>query len=500
MIQYSGHPYIDIGIAATLAFVDKQNPEDLTEADLEQVARYMTENYTVKPLRSFLTVVFPNSGFTQPAFFSEPDKQKTYSDRVLFSFRSETPITENLDSFFGSPIPAVPYDVYGTLTQGRAFRQHIPLLTGEDVINFFPNGDAGMPISGLALFFIQAFPLACAKVGGKLLAVHSDNPEITLFFAKKFLEQNRMAVHMAQQREDSGKMDEPHQKLRTLIIDTLVTVAKKQEDFRVSEQPFSITAYHLSNSGQGPSLTIYHLPLQVINFLWRMQNADMESDWAKIVHQAWEIAPPPKGKTEAPPDFVPRKNYLFEDLFKLPDNASRFLRTYFLRIPLKIAKMEPGDLRQKYSLQDETDFISWKITQEFLERIMHMDQDQIDQIRIMGERLAEYVRSQNDKRFFQEFFRETRYDYFRNRLLKANLTQVKQGNPPIIEFEPYIQVFEEGTDIARPDWRLARDLVLIRMIECLYRDKNWFASHPEALADELLQTQEEDQTTTEKEK
>lgn len=491
MLKYTGHPYIDIGVATITAFAGKKKPEELTDADLEAIADYMAKNYPVNPLRSFLTVAFPNSGFTQPAYFKDPEKQQIYAERVLYAFRSDTPKTGETDIFLDAPVPAIPFDVKGELMYGRAFRQHIPLITGEEVINFFPDGEPGMPVSGEALLAIQAFPLGCAKVSGKLLAIHSDNHEITFFFAKRFLEQNRLAIHVAQQREDKSKLDEPHLELRTLIIDTLLSAAAKQKDMREEERPFSISAYHISNSGQGPSLDIYHLPLQVIGFLMTMLSADYQMEWSKIVQRAWEVADTKKGGKKTKEEFVPRKNYLYEDLFYLPGNAKRFLRTYFLRIALNLSKMEAGDPRRWYSTKSEVDIVSWKITQQFLRRIMNMEQERITQIREMGDRLAEYVSIQNDKRFFREFFTQNRYEYFRSELLKANLAQVKRGYPPIVEFEPYIQVFEEGNELARPDWRLARDLVLIRMVERLYA-LGWFSQNPDALNQEVLQTEQEE--------
>ena len=69
-----------------------------------------------------------------------------------------------------------------------------------------------------------------------------------------------------------------------------------------------------------------------------------------------------------------------------------------------------------------------------------------------------------------------RYGFFRTALIKANLAHVKRGNPPIITFDPYVEVFEEGNELARPDWKMARDLVLIRMIERLY-DRGWLGSN-----------------------
>lgn len=489
MLKYTGHPFIDIGVATITAFSGKKKPEELSIDDLETIAKYMAEKYSIKPLRSFLTVVFPNSGFTQPAYFNDPIKQQIYAERVLRSFRHEIPQTGEIDDFLGAPIPAISFDVKGSLSYGRAYRQHIPLLTGEDVINFFPNGEAGMPISGEALLAIQAFPLGCAKSAGRILAVHSDNPEITQHFARRFLEDNRKIIQLS---EGSDKLPESHLSLRTLVVETLITAAQMQREYEEDELPFSITIYHISNSGQSPSLDIYHLPLQVIGFIRKMLSAEFRGDWGKIVQSAWEVQPEKKNKKKEEPKLKPRKNYLYEDLFRLPENAYRFLRTYFLRVALKLAKKDTYDPRPKYSTKLEIDIVSWKITQEFLRRIMQMEQERINQIRDMGDRLAEYVNSQNDKRFFQEFFIQNRYEFFRSRLLKANLAHVKRGNIPIIEFEPYIKVFEEGTELAHSDWRLARDLVLIRMVERLHT-LNWFGKNPDALTDELLQPEQENQ-------
>jgi len=68
-------------------------------------------------------------------------------------------------------------------------------------------------------------------------------------------------------------------------------------------------------------------------------------------------------------------------------------------------------------------------------------------------------------------------------LIKANLAHVKRGNPPIITLDPYIQVFEEGDEVARMDWRLARDLVLIRMVERLYL-QGWLSHNMDVIPEE----------------
>ena len=122
-----------------------------------------------------------------------------------------------------------------------------------------------------------------------------------------------------------------------------------------------------------------------------------------------------------------------------------------------------------------------------------MNPDRVEQIRNLGDRLAEYVRSQNDRRFLRSFFNARYPDHLRTILIRANTSCIYAGNSPLFGLDSYVSVFDEGEELARTDWRLARDLVLIRMIEKLYEVK-WLGEHPDAMPDSS-----EDETETETE-
>jgi CRISPR-associated protein Cst1 len=479
MLRFTGHPLFDVGLAAITAFARKSDPEQVDHADLEAIADYMARNYRINPLRSFLTAVFMNSGFTQPAFFSDSSKQELYAQRVLKSYREDTPVLDQVDVFLGLPIPDVTYDVYGRLEPGRAFRQHIPLITSEDVINFHPNANVGLPVSGLSMLVIHALPLGCAKCQGKLLAVHSDHPKVMLHFAREFWEHNSRAIQLAQQ-QGSSKLVDNHLSLRTLLVDTLLKADQLKADYGELDGPVSVTAYHLSN-GKNPYLEIYHLPMEVIDFLRLMNGARYTQAWRAVVQQAWQTAPKkPKQEGE---EFIPKKNYLYEDLFRLPENASRFIRTYFLRTALRMAR--EGAEPNEESPFSKNHLVPWGITAVFLERIMNMEKERIDHIRALGDGLADYINTQNDRRFFTAFYTENRYEFFRTVLIKANLAHVKNGHPPIIALDTYLKVFEENEEFARPDWKLARDLVFIRMVERLH-EAGWLGKNPDALPEQAV--------------
>ena len=497
MLKYTGHPLVDVGIATITAFVDKRHPDELTEADLDEVADYITREYVRDPLKSFLTVAFPNSGFTQPAYNKTPEKRSAYANRVLRNYGDDTPLLDDeMCVFTGKPAVDIAFGEKESLPQGRAFRQHIPLLTGENVINFHAYGEAGLPVSGAALIAIQAFPLGCAKSAGRLLAVHSDNPRLMLHFARSFLEENQRAIVLAQEA-GSKKMDEPYHTRGTLLINTLLQADIRQREEFEDEEPFSLTAYHLTNSGQGVGLDIYHLPLQIIGFLREMESADYRTQWRGIVRRAWETEPQRKRKKKDDKPFQPSRNWLYEDIlrlydgsFLLLDRAKAFLRTYFFRQASRYGRVDQGDPRGDYGLTHEMNLVSWNIIASFLRRVFNMEKERIEEIRKMGDQLANYVKNQNDRRFFREFFHRRRPSDVRTLLIRANLAHVRRGHPPIITLDPYIEVFEEGYGLERPDWWLARDLVFIRMVEQLHK-QGWLGENPD-LVEETAQENEDE--------
>jgi CRISPR-associated protein Cst1 len=500
MLKFTGHPLVDVGAATIWVFSGKSSLEQLTERDMDKIADYIETHYVINPLKSFLNVAFPNSGFTQPAFEKTPKRRKEYAQRVTRGYKKDSPLLDERCAFTGEPaigvvLGASEKDDY---PKGRAFRHNIPMFTGEDVINFHPYGDAGLPISGIALLCIQALPLGCSKCGGKLLAVHSDNPDLTYKFAKKFLNNNRNLVDLAEEAK-STKLPEASATAKTLLIHTLIEIEEARILEQAEQNPYSVTAYHLSNSGQSnpldknPPLEIYHLPLEITDFLASIVGANYRAEWQKVERRAWQLTKAEttarkeekskKGKKSTQKadnkDERPRRNFLYEDLFRLPENAPIFIRLYFLRIPKRNARED--DPRRQYSLKSDAELVSWKLTQLFLERILRMKPSRIESISKMGEQLAQYVHDENDTRFFERFYSEQRnYSLIRNELIRVNKALLKRGQPPLVKFEPYMEVFEDMDERGRTDWRLARDLVLIRMIEKLY-ELRWIQQHVDAI-------------------
>jgi len=306
-----GHPLFDIGLATIVAYVDKDSPDELTENDLLSVADYIATYYTQQPLTSFLTVSLMNSDFTQPAFKDKPERRREYAELVAKNFGTDAPQSEEVCVFTGQPALgralSLKKDKEGRdeLPPGRAYRQHIPLITGEGIINFSAWGDPGLPVSGEALLCLQFFPMGCRKCGGRLLAIHSDNPKIILAAAREALQENMEAISLARTLGET-KLPDASSSPQTLLVETLLAMDLRQLDAKDERQPYSVTAYHLTNSGQtspldekSPPLKIYHLPMNIVRFLRARNHPDYRQVWQGLIERGWERPKPPKQAGEA---------------------------------------------------------------------------------------------------------------------------------------------------------------------------------------------------------
>jgi CRISPR-associated protein Cst1 len=121
-----------------------------------------------------------------------------------------------------------------------------------------------------------------------------------------------------------------------------------------------------------------------------------------------------------------------------------------------------------------------------------MEEQRVNALRLLGETIANYIMENDDKTMFARVYRARRYWEIRMLLIKMSRSQVLRGKPPVISFDDFITVFEEGEEAPRIDWRLAWDLVIIRVIETLYQNK-WLQRHQEELLEsEGLEEEEEE--------
>jgi CRISPR-associated protein Cst1 len=481
-LDYTGHPLFDVGLATIVAYVEKEDPAELDEEDLRKAATFIEEYYTQQPLTSFLTTSLMNSYFTNPAYTKKPEIRLRYAQLIGEGFGPNAPKGEEICVFTGKPTLGLSLkfdkEEGKELPPGRAFRQHIPLLTGEEVINFSPWGDRGLPISGEALVCLQFFPMGCRKCAGRLLAIHSDNRDILFDAAYDALRENRSAISLALEKGET-KLPDASASAPSLLMETIVLLTQKRERALKEKQPYSITAYHLTNSGQSspldeksPPLKIYSLPMNLIRFFQIANHPDHKRTWNRLVARGQERTQPTKDTQANTSDAASvarrKRNFFYEELLQLPEKARGFIRGQFLPDPeIFLSQLLSHDQEEK--MQQGNFLVPWPFIAIFLQEVIHMEKERIDAIKKLGEELATYIKTYDDRRFLTKFYAENRSVFFRSELLRADKQQVLNGQPPLFRFDAFCRVFftRDGDEL-RFDWQLARDLVCIRMLECLY--------------------------------
>lgn len=466
--HWTNQPLADMGIAALVVFAGHTKPEEITFSDLEEFAQYAEDAYFSPELSSYLTVLF-TSNFINPSF--SPQKKRKFVAEVLRIYEAEPDPSLAPCSYCGKPSTRVSH------------RDLVPMLTGRETVNFFPNGTPGIPLCGNCLLALQALTIGAPMCGGRALVVACDDPNLTVELVRTWQPEIRKRTQLSEQRgEKLPIMSRP----LTRTIEAMVKI----EAMRPEENTGSVTVYHLSNSGQGPQVDIFFLPSSAVSFVQKARAARYASAWNELVHQAWEIPPKPKkGQAASPPESMVLRNFLYEDLFSLPEQAGRFIRTYFLRKATRFTR-GPGDPRTSYSGWKTSVKGTWELTKLFLIEVLKMDTQRVDAIRKLGDVIAEEIVTENDRRLWWNMYTTDNYRAARRVLIRTSEHRLKRGAPPVLSFDEFLQIFEEGEDLPRTDWWLSWDLVLIRTIESLYEQK-WFEKNKEILEEtEQVETKE----------
>jgi len=487
-LHWTGHALVDIGIAGLCALRGQDAPEELTLTDLDKVSDFIAEHYFSGALDPYLTVVFTsNSGYCGP---NKVRKVEDYAEvfrahrvppkKHLLSARDEQ------CAFSGLPATA------------WVHRRHLPLFSGAEVLNFRPTGQTKVPIAGPYLVALQFLPMAARRAEGRLLAVHTDEPKLTITFARRYFEDNkrllslalptsRAAVHSTYDREipmwDSKKKQYKMADVkgpRSLVIADLTSIAAASLPTDIRPHPVAVTVYLLSNSGQGPSLDVFPIPSGVVSFVRKAAEAPTAIGWNAITARFYSVQeikddPPKVRKRKVATEPTPvlgrpgwSKNPAFEELCSIfeagfvdGNTAASWLRRHLLgRIEARTGEVRYENSRARM----------WALAELFLREVLRMRKTRVEAIKQFADKLADWISQKHDRNLYRALAYERVWE-LRQRLLRAQ----RDGLP--FGLDEYATVWLHEDD-SRPDENLVRDLVCIRVVERLYELK-YFDSHPE---------------------
>lgn len=468
------HPLVDMGIATLTAFANRERPEEVTLEDLEEFAAYAERAVFTAALRSHASVLYTiNNDYLNPSF---GEGKRRDNARALFR-RFSAPTRPDLPpcAYCGREA------VQAASTSGPGYRDVVPMLTGRGIMNFFPYGQHGLPLCGLCVTALQALPFGAPSCEGRALIVGADDPNQLVALVKSWLPDLRSRVLLS---EASGQKVETWKAPRTRLIERLIELERRRE---LTPTFAGFRVYHLSNSGQGPTIAIYTLSPSVVRFVRRAQAQAYRQAWTRVEQRAWVDAKRKEANHAPNPDERPLwRNYFYEALFRLLEDTPRFVQRWFLE--LQRSTVTPDRPGEHVSL--------WLLVQLFLREVVSMEQVRIERIRDLADAIANEVITNEDRPLFRRVFQARRYFEVRRLLIQASSRRIARGQPPLLDFEGFLTVFEVGEELPRADWRLAWDLVLIRLLDQLHAEA-WFAKHREAAEDLAATAAAEEEEPTE---
>jgi hypothetical protein len=349
-----------------------------------------------------------------------------------------------------------------------------------------------------------------------MLAVHADEPQLMLDFARRYLDDNRRLlalalpearapVHAEFDREQP--MWDPGRKRykmadatgpRSLVIHDLTEIGAKAAPTDLRPRPVALAVYHLSNSGQGPSVEVLEMPSGLVTFVrmaarppTREAWLGLATDYQPLQEEAGKAGKRARrgrrGRAGAPgvagrPGWS--RNPAFEDLCRVfeggftdRNRAAAWLGRHIL------GRLEDRRTGQP-SRYKRTRARIWALAELFLKEVLGMKAGRIEAVKRFADKLAVHVHGKNDRRLFRAIAFAMPFE-LRRALLAAQRETARAGGELLFGLDEYATVWlhEDGDE-----W-LVRDLVAIRVVERLH-EFGHFAEHPEdALEAEAVESE-----------
>lgn len=492
-MRWTGHALVDVGIAGLCALAKRKAPEELTLEDLDAASALMERRYYEGVLGTYLSCVFMNASFVQPNEGEE--KRRAFIAQYLHAHRaSPHPDVAGLRCAFS-----------GERATSPLVRTHLPMFSGEGVLNFRPNGESFVPAGGEYVVALMLLPLASRRSEGRLLAVQADDAALTIRFARRYLEDNsrllaltlpttRAQVHAGYDREqpmwDATKKRYKFADAkgpRSLVVHDLTSIAAEALPSDRRPRPTALTAYLLSSSGQGPSLDVFQVPSGVVSFVAQATGASTGAAWRAITNRFWSLsdqnddadATPKRSRKSKATPIAGRagwtRNPAFEDLCRIFDAgftdrraAAAWLREHVLG---RIERGAHGPRAATHVRYRDGNARSWALAELFCKEVLGMREGRIKAIRGFADKLAAWIHSKTDKKLYNALTYGARSE-----LLHAlrRVQRESAGRELLFGLDEYRDVWlhDDG------DAYLVRDLVCIRVVERLH-ELGYFAEHPE---------------------
>lgn len=306
-VTWTGHPFVDAGLAALAALAQVRSLEDLRLEHLQEATHKLQSVFLsdqalgvgVEPafVSGPLSQLFPNSEIVNPSPFlvdvngkrrdvrrlsSEvsPEERQAVISKVREKFRqalerdlrcAATCLSGEGEALCTICGRRVPKDAVTFVRKDK-----MPLLEG--IVNFYPAFSWGIQVCGLCTLALRFLPFSVMRAGNRLWILHMQSLPVAARIATRYgWQHHNFAIAQNRPLDFFGNWETVGEDSTILCV-----LCELLEEFayevRVAyENPLPTVAYIFSNDNRGGYIRAVHIPNAILTFLAKLQHTSVEA-------------------------------------------------------------------------------------------------------------------------------------------------------------------------------------------------------------------------------
>lgn len=438
LLEWTGNPFVDGGIAAILAHHHKRKPEDITQDDLRIISEWLPTIYISERWKFYIRYTFTvNHPLLQNSHKTDERRVVKFKEFLLRLLSDPKQANDG-----GNCIACGSRNV-----RSRKKRIDVPLTGSGSARSFFSGATDGADYCDICAFAIQCSPLFYYACGGRRVALlHSSSDKLMRAWAS---EAHRYIQKQISLNNLTGCFNEGYKNPQNALFYIAQHLISLSLDNYIDEQP-SLCLYHFMN-GNRPNeidLQIYSLPAPVFRFLLEVKNHPKHKGWQHIVQRGFRVGQKQSKDDgqEQPSDesYKNSKNQVYLDMLAGRSILHRFINT---------------KLHKAYG--------DFSLLAVYLTEVLFMDKTRIETVKKVVDEIAAFIRqSPKGERRLRNLEESVKFRDFCNVLRRISKERlVFNPEEPLFTLDEFAeQLFPEGA----LTFGETRYLILFRLYEQLH--------------------------------
>lgn len=421
----TGNPFVDMGQEMMAALAGVEVVEELTPAEVKPLLARLIDLYFLADWIKSSYTIFPNSELN-----NGNNRREKYTN--LLSTLLQLAENPGEDNSLGTTCA-----ISGKLAQVYVARKFLPMSDFEGG-NFQSGNDNGTPLNASVALALQFFPLGLVKVGKMLALPQFSNAVVQYNWAEDCFRHvvDREPLGVGGVRE-SGTFRTANAFFK--LIERLL------RDHQNAPES-SVTLYLFNNFNQvdyKAASEIHYMPARVFKFIRSAMSPSVRLEWQTVVRRGYLYAK--EGVNDN--DLQKYSNLVYSNLL-----ANKSISGFFID-----RKRRRPVIRGEYS---------WRLLKSYLQEVRGMDQQRLDHLRDLGDRISPLVRNKTKRLLRLERTRSR--GELTGVLYRLGKDAAAAGlKEPLITFDQLVSdVFPH--DMQYSDWREVKHLLLFRVYELNY--------------------------------